>query len=133
MFDSACKKLKDDLFRNTQKNIKVFLRTSYTQGSNFDPFRDVQYTKSISNPLNIKAVVRTLSSNSLIIRDFGLKQTGAIEILIRDSDVNFIRKADKIEYKGIEYYAYNDAIGNRLQITDKEFGYSRVIVFRKEN
>lgn len=132
MTQPISKDIFENLFKKHAKKLKVFLRGSRTQGSNYDPFRDTGYSKTVLNPLFIKAVIRTISPNSLIIREMGLTESGAIQLLIRDSDVEFIRLSEKILINEEEYYAYNDAVGNRLQIFPLEFGYSRIVIFRKD-
>jgi hypothetical protein len=126
------KDIYENLFKNHSKKVKVFLRGSKSYGSNYDPLRDTGYTKTVLNPLFIRAIIRTVSANSLIIREMGLTESGAIQILIKDSDVEFIRLSEKILINEKEYYAYNDAVGNRLQIFPLSFGYSKIIIFRKD-
>jgi len=132
MNEPISKDIMQKLFKNHSKKVKIFLRGSKTTGSNYDPFRDTGYTKAILNPLFIRAVIRSITANSLIIREMGLTESGALQLLVKDSDVEFIRLSEKILINEKEYYAYNDAVGNRLQIFPLEFGYSRVIIFRKD-
>lgn len=132
MDETISKLVYDNLFKNHGKKVKVFLRGSKTEGSNFDPFRDTGHVKAQLNPIFIRAVLRTISANSLQIREMGLTESGAVYLLIRNSDVAFIKLSEKILIDDNEYYAYNDAIGNRLQIFPLQFGYSKVIVFRKD-
>ncbi len=127
------KKIFDNVFKQHGQKIEVFLRSSKTKGITYDKFRDTGYTKIVQNPYFITAMIRTISANSLIIRELGLTETGAIQIVIRNADVAFIKLSNKILIKNNEYYVFNDAIGNRLQISPVEnFDYSRIVIFRKD-
>lgn len=123
----------DEVFKKHGKKIQVFLRLSSVKGPNFDKFRNTGYTKVIQNPNFIQAMIRTISANSLIYRELGLTESGAVEVIIRNSDVNFIKLSNRIVINSNEYYVYNDAVGNRLQIFPVEnFDYSKIIIFRKD-
>lgn len=133
MCDKLTKDSLEYLFKNHSKKIKIFLRSAKTKGENYDKFRDTGYSKTLSNPLFIKGVVRTISGSSLILKEMGLINTGAKQLLIKSNNVNFVKLSEKILIDETEYYIYNDAAGNKLQIFDLQFGYSRIIIFRKED
>lgn len=122
----------DEVYRKHAQKIRVILRASKIKGSNFDPFRQIGFEKTSQNPLFINAVVKTLAPNSLIIREMGLTESGAVQILIRDKDVALIKLSKVLIIDDVEYYVFNDRIGNRLQIFPLKFGYSKIIVFRKD-
>lgn len=132
MSELFSKEILKQLFRRHGKKIKVFLKGSQSQGAVFDPFRDTNYTRTTQSAHFIRAVTRTIAPNSLIVRELGLIESGAIYLLVKNSDVEFIRLSEKILVDEKEYYVYNDAVGNRLQIFELPFGYSRIIVFRKD-
>ena len=126
------KEIMQTLFKNHSKKIKVFMRSSKTKGTTFDPFRDVGYTKTILNPVFVRGVLRDITPNSLIIREMGLTESGAKYVMVKDSDVEFFRLSEKILIDEKEYYVFNDAVGNRFQITELQFGYTKIIIFRKD-
>lgn len=117
-------------FNNYSELVWVYTRGGLTKASTYDPYRNTGYTKTLKNPFPVKVIVRQLQANSLIMRELGLTISGAIEILIQDTDIELIKLAEKILYKNNEYSLYNDALGNRVQIYDRTFGFSRVILFR---
>lgn len=121
-----------DLFRTQGKKVKIYLRSSKTKGSNFDIFRNTNYTIKRTNPLFVKAIIKDAQPESLIVRELGLTFTGAKDILIQDKDVNLFRIAEKIEIDDMEYYTQDDAVGNKMLIFKRQLGYSRIILFRKE-
>lgn len=122
----------DQIFLNHSTKITIFLRASKNKGSNFDPFRETGYEKTTQNPFFIKGIIKSLAPNSLIIREMGLTESGALQLLIKDNDVSLIKLSKKMIIDGKEYYIYNDRIGNKLQIFPLRFGYSKLIVFQKD-
>ena len=127
------KNIFDSIFKKHDQKIQVFLRSSKVKGDTYDKFRDTGYTKTVENPYFIRAMVKTVTANTLIIKELGLTETGAMQIIIRNSDVAFVKLSNRIIINDSEYYIYNDAVGNRLQIFPIEnFNYSRIVIFRKD-
>ena len=62
----------------------------------------------------------------------GLTLSGAMELIIKSSDVGAIKASEKIVINNEEYYKWHEAIGQKFLIFTRPFGLSRVIVFRKE-
>lgn len=122
----------DKIFKDHSIKVAVFLRGSKTMSSTHDPFRNTGYVKVKKNQVWLSGMIKTVSANSLIIREMGLTETGAMQVIIPESDIAFVKLSEKIEIKGIEYYAFNDAVGNKLQIFDLPFGYKKVIIFRRD-
>lgn len=121
-----------ELFRIESEPIAIYLKSSHTVGTNFDPFRNTGKTKTVRNPIFIKAIVSEITPEKLIIKEMGLTLTGAKSIVIKSSDVGFIKFSEKIVIKGQDYYKYSDAVGNKLLIYDRPFNLKRVIIFIKE-
>jgi len=126
------KKVFDNIFLDNSRKVRIFLRASKVKGVNFDKFRNVAHDETTQNPLFVDAMIANVSPNSLIIRSFGLAETGALYLLIKSNDLPLIKLSQRIVIDNIEYYIFNDAIGGKLQIFDRPFGYKRVIIFRKE-
>lgn len=124
-------KAQDDLFSKFAVNVEVFLRGSKTKGACYDKYRDVGYVKNIFNPIFVKAIKRNLSPNSLVYREIGLAEVGAVELTVKNDDVLVLRASEKVRYNNDEYYAYNEALGNKFQVYPSTIGYSRVILFKK--
>lgn len=120
-----------DLFRSEAEKIKVYLRSTKTKGSSYDPFRNVGQTIKRTNPVVVKAIVRDIQPEKLVAKEMGLTIAGAKELLIQRKDVNLIRLAEKIEISNTEYVTYNDALGNKLIIFNRSLDLSRVIIFLK--
>ncbi len=123
----------EDFFKKYRKTALVFLRGSKTREEDFDPFRNTGFVQQNQNPLPVKVLTKTVSPNSLIIREIGLTESGAIQIILHERDVELIKNSEKVTIKDREYYAYNDAVGNKLQIFPTDYSkYSRIILFTKQ-
>jgi len=121
----------DQIFYGNTSDVYIYLKASKRKGDNFDPERQAGYVVTKQNPIIIKAIVRDVSPEKLIIKEMGLVETGAVEILIKSKDIDIIKVAESIVIRGNEYYKYHDAIGDKLLIYKRPFGYHRVILFRK--
>jgi len=123
-------KVFEELFKNHSIKVQVILRASKTQGENYDKFRDVGYEKTTQNPLWINALTRVISSNSLILKEIGLTETGAIYVIIQQKDVSLIKLSEKIIIDGIIYTPRHKALGSRFQVEKMPFNYSKIALFR---
>lgn len=119
----------EKIFKDHSIKIQVFLRGQKVKGQNYDKFRDVGYEKELQNPIFIDAMQKTVSSNSLIIREIGLIQSGAIQIIVKDNDLSFIKLAEKILINDVEYTPFIKALGSRIQIEKLPFNYHKIILF----
>ena len=54
-----------------------------------------------------------------------------IEVIVKESDVGAFKACEKVEYKSEQYVPYIDALGNRIQITNTIYGFSKIVLFRK--
>ena len=115
------------------KTIWATLRSGSVKGPNYDPYRKIGYTITNQSPTPIKCNVRYITGNSLIARNLGLTQSGAIEIMVEDSKVNFFKICEKIVYDDDEYTPYRKALGKKIIITKAEFGMSRIVLFKVES
>jgi len=126
-------KIERQVFKDYSENVWVFLKSSNDKGSSYDPYRNTGYTKTNQAPLPVKAIVHPIAGNSLVARELGLAESGSIELIIQRKDVNLFKICQKIEYDGDEYSAFNKALGNKVQITKRSFGFFRVLLFRRGN
>lgn len=121
-----------ELYRTDGEKIAVYLKSSQTVGTNFDPFRNTGKTKTVRNAIPIKAIVSEISPEKLIIKEMGLTISGAKSLIVKASDINFLKLSEKIVIRGQEYYKFSDAVGNKMLIYDRPFNFKRIIVFVKE-
>ena len=63
----------------------------------------------------------------------GLVKAGAIQIICSNNDVSLIENSEVITINDVDYYAYDDAVGNKFLKFPTQFAkYSKIIIFRKE-
>ncbi len=123
----------EDFFRKYRKTALVFLRGAKTREEDFDPFRNTGFVQQNQNPLPVKVLTKTVSPNSLVFKEIGLTEAGAIQIILHDRDVELIKNSEKIIIENKEYYVFNDAVGNKFQIFPTDYAkYSRIILFHKQ-
>ena len=120
------KKLKDTVFKEYSETVWVYFKGSNTKGLNYDSYRNTGYTKTNQSPEPVKAYVRQIQGNSLIAREIGLVQSGAIEIVVATSDKSLFEICEKVIYNEIEYTPFNQALGNRVQIFQSPFNFWRM-------
>ena len=123
-------RFQETIFSDWVEEIWVYLKATNTKSGSYDPYLNVGFTKTQQNPIPVKAYVRQLQPNSLIMRELGLTISGAIEIFVSDNDAELLKIAEKIIYKYGEYSIYNKALGSKFQITQLPTGHSRVVLFR---
>ena len=122
----------DEIFADYAQDIKVIFRGTKTKSDNYDPFRDVGYEESTQNPIYIKAITKSVSFNALVFKEIGLIESGAKNIIVKDSDVDFLKLCQKLIINEQPYYIYHDAVGSKFQKYPLQFGYTKIVVFLKE-
>lgn len=123
----------EDFFKKYRKIALVFLRGAKTREEDFDPFRNTGFVQQNQNPLPVKVLTKTVSPNSLVFKEIGLTEAGAIQIILHDRDVELIKNSEKIIIENREYYVFNDAVGNKFQIFPSDYvNYSKIILFHKQ-
>ena len=125
--------IKQAIFKDYEETVWVYLKKTNTKGANYDPYRNTGFTTTNQSPEPVKAYIRQIQGNSLIARDIGLTQSGAIEIVIEAKDENIFRICEKVKYNDVLYSPFNQALGNKVQIYKSEFNFSRVVLFRQGN
>lgn len=126
-------KLFDEVFRKQRKIALVFLRNSKVKNDNYDPFRDTGYDQTNQNPLPVKALTKVLSPSSLTYHELGLVKAGALQIIVQNKDVTLIKNSEKILIDSLEYYVYDDAVGQKFLIFPTQFAnFSKIILFHKD-
>jgi len=126
------KNFADKIYTEFKETVTIYLKGSKTKSANYDKFTDTGYTLTSQNPIFIKAIIRDVKAEELITKSIGLTSFGAKKIVIKERDVSLIKNASRIVIKDEDYYVYDDAVGNKLQIADDKFGYYTILVFKKE-
>jgi len=110
----------------------VTLRSAKVKQTGYDPYRDTGYKVTQINPIFVRVLTRAISANTLVYQQFGLTESGAIELIMKDSDLEIVKLAERLKVNDQEYYVYHDAVGNRLQTRKLALGFSKVTVFLKD-
>lgn len=123
----------DEFFRKYRKIALVYLRGAKTKENNYDPSRDTGYVQQNQNPLPVKILTKVISGNSLVFREMGLTEAGALQIILQDRDVELFKNSEKITLDNINYYVFRDAVGGKIQIFPTQFSkFSKIILSRKD-
>lgn len=124
--------INDSVFSDYAETIWVYLKASNSKGNTYDPYREIGYTKTNQSPFPIKVHARQLRENSLILRELGLSESGAIEIVVNEQDINFFKICQQIKYNDKIYTPFIKATG-KIQITKIPFGFFKIILFLRGN
>lgn len=122
-------RINDTIFSDFTETIWAFLKASNVKSDNFDPYRNTGYTTTQQSPLPVNAQIRQITPESRTMKVLGQIALGAIEVVVKEQDVNLVKMAEKIKYKDREYTTFNKSLGNRAQITEIAFGFSRIVLF----
>lgn len=121
----------EKIFLDYAVKLEVYLRGAKTKAENFDKFRNVGYEKEKRNPIFVSCITKAITPNSLIIRELGLSESGAIQIIVQDQDVSALKLSERIINNNLEYTPWNKALGNRFQEFPSDFvGYTKIVLFR---
>jgi hypothetical protein len=114
------------------EKVFIYLPGAKVKNANYDKYRDVGYTVAQQNYLTVKAWVRPMVSNELVIKQLGLVSIGTIKIIIKNNDVNLFKLASRIVYKDEDFYVYNDAVGKKMLVINLDDNYSEITLFKKD-
>jgi hypothetical protein len=120
------------ILKDYSSKVFIYLPGAKVKNTNYDKFRDVGWTVGQQNPIVVKAFVREVSPNELILRQIGLVAVGAKKLVVKNNDVTLFRLANKVVINNVDYYVYNDAVGKKFQIQELDENYSEVTVFKKD-
>lgn len=117
-----------ELIKNNRfaEKVRVFFSTT-SKGDDYDKYeKTVEYTEL--NPLTIKAVVRMISPEALVWKQYGLSQMGAIEIVTEGKYKKWFELCTKVEYKEDTYNVFKDTTGSRAIIQTRPNDTIRVVL-----
>lgn len=115
--------------KNLVKKVKIYFHI-LTAGEGFDP-EEKNYTQTNLNPITIKAIVTQVSPEALVWKQYGLSETGAVEIITEKVHTNKFKICSKIEIEGDDYTVWRDGTGDRALIQERSGNLIRVVLKRK--
>jgi len=99
-------------------------------GDDFDPYeKNYKYTNL--NPEVVKGYARELTPSSLVWKNYGLKEQGAVEFLCRSKYREWFEICNKIVINDKEYEVFKEASGNKVLITERPYKFIKVVLKRK--
>jgi len=119
------------LLKNNKFMTKIQLYFSYESIPDwYDPYENVTETL-ILNPKTVKGYVSEIQITSLIWKEYGLQEMGAVQVLCDKQYKNYFMDCTKAEIDGQEFTVYKDTEGNRQNITENKAGFITVILSKK--
>lgn len=110
--------------------VKLFFATK-SSGEGYDAYEN-NATYTNLNPITIKAYIREITPEQAFYKQYGLHQSGMLEIICEERLRNLFEICNKIEINNIEYQTFKAGTGGRTLITKRPFKTIRVVVSRKD-
>lgn len=108
--------------------ISIFFATKSTDDS-YDP-EEKNYVYTNLNPHTICGYVREVDETKLVYKQYGLSETGVVEILVEDKYEDWFRNCNKITINGHDYNVFRESVGQRALITLRPLKLMRVVLKR---
>jgi hypothetical protein len=122
----------DYILADYAEKVFVYLPGATTKSASYDKYRDTGYSKAQQNYLTVKAWVRPMVSNELVIKQLGIVSIGSVKIIIKNNDVPLFQLASRIVYNNDDYYVYNDAVGKKMLMINLDHNYTEITMFKKD-
>jgi hypothetical protein len=129
MFNNLVDKNIFSLIKEQGKTIHVYFALKST-GDDYCS-EEKNYTYTNLNPKTIKGYVSSVSPEKLVWRQYGLSETGAVEVLTSDRYIEWFKKANRIVIDNVDYSVYKVGSDNRVLIDRRAGGLIRVILQKK--
>jgi len=122
------------VFEGSKETLWAYPKGANSFGSNFDPIRNTGYVEAFDSPIPVKAVaVHQISNTGLVAKELGLSLTGAIQVIVNDTDKELVKNAGKLKYNGKFYTTFHEALGSRVMMDAREFEMTSFTLFIKGN
>ncbi len=95
-------------------NIQLSFATQSADES-FDP-ETKNYTLTNLNPITIRGIVKQISPSSLVWKQYGLSNIGAVEIITEAKYSSWFETANKITIDSEDYALFREGTGGRAVI-----------------
>jgi hypothetical protein len=122
----------DVIFQRVQEKIFIYLPGASVKATAYDKFRDVGRTVGQQNYQTVKAWVRPMVSNELVVKQLGLVSIGSIKIIVKNMDVPLFKLASRIVYKDEDFYVFNDSVGKKMLMINLDDNYSEITLWKKD-
>jgi hypothetical protein len=130
--DAYRKNYADYIMKRVKEKLFIYLPGASIKSASYDKFRDVGYQRSVQNPIVVKAWVRPMVSNELVVKQIGLVSIGSIKVICKNNDMALFQLANRIIYKNNDFYVYNDAVGKKMLSIELDDNYTEITLFKKD-
>ena len=114
--------------QNLNTQIQIFM-SKLTAGQDYDSFGN-NYTPSNLNPVTVYGYVREITPETAYWKQYGLYQTGMVEIICEDRFYEYFKLANSIVIAGVTYQVFIEGTGNKVMITRRPGQLLRVVLTR---
>ena len=114
------------------EKVFVYLPGAKVKSANYDKFRDVGWSVGQQNYLTVRAFIRPMVSNELVVKQLGLVAIGSVKIVIKNNDVALFKLASRVVIQGEDFYVHNDAVGKKMLMVELDDSYTEITLFKKE-
>ena len=120
----------NSVLRDQQINtpIQIFMSTLIA-GEDYDSFAN-NYTSTNLNPITIYGYVREISPETAFWKQYGMYQTGMVEIICQKLYEQYFTLANRVVIGGVDYQVYKEGTGNKTMITERPGQLLRVVLTR---
>ena len=119
------------LFKNNDFSTKMQLYFSYESIPEWYDEYENETESTLLNPKTVKGYVSEIQMTSLIWKQYGLQETGAVQVLCDSQYKKYFMNCTKVEIDTQEYTVYKDTEGNRQNITENKAGFITVVLSKK--
>jgi len=114
--------------KTTEFTTKITIYLSSTSaGDAYDPYENNKASTNL-NPVTIKGYVHEVSPESLVYKQYGLHNMGAVEIVCEKRYKKYFQLANKIVIGDNEFQVFKEAVGSKALIQERSGQLLRVIL-----
>lgn len=114
--------------QNLNTPIQVYMST-LVAGNDYDSFGNNR-TAIPLNPVTVYGYVRDVSPETAFWKQYGLYQSGMVEIICEGRYEQYFRLANKVIINSVEYQVFAEGTGNKTMITKRPGQLLRVVLTR---
>jgi len=120
------------LLTDPEFSTKVYLYfATLVAGEDFDPYES-NYQHQVLNPITIKAYVSQVAPNTLVFKEIGLHETGAVQVITEEKHRGWFENASKIVIEDNEYQVFRFGTGSRSFVQSRPMKLVKIYLTRKE-
>lgn len=120
------------ILRSSNYRTKIYISfASRAYGEDYDSFEE-NYTDTVLNRKTIYGYVSPVSLTSLVWKEYGLKEQGAVEVVCESKYRQMFERAAKIKIDTKYYTTFRDATSSRFLITDRPMNTIKIVLQMKD-